>query len=304
MRLIRPFEILFLLGAVLAGVAVSIWLAIWSPDALLRDPLPLYRQGAATSSPEISGDRQIRQIRLVGPEGEIIPFRVSLPAELPIDPLPVLVIVSGFPGATVDPIPQITHPGPNVIVSYQPPFEPDLRIETVSLFNIWQTRRVIYRMPEEVAALLAWTGRQEWADRKRINLAGIGLGAAILPAIRRRAAATGQPVNASVFINGGADIEELAGAGLGGIMGWLSGQMLRPLDPATHLPEISGPFLIINTPDNVAIPASARTVLEDLVPEPKTIAAVTRGTDNEETYVGRIVRITQNWLIAQSALAP
>jgi hypothetical protein len=303
MRLIRPFEILFLLGAVLAGVAVSIWLAIWSPDALLRDPLPLYRQGAATSSPEINGNRQIQHIRLVGPDGETVPFQVSLPSKLPMNPLPVLVIVSGFPGAP-DPLRHITHPGPNVIVVYHPPFDPAMRLETVSLFNIWQTRGVIYRMPEEVSALLAWIGRQEWADRKRINLSGIGLGAAILPAIRRRAAATGQPVNASVFINGGADTAELAGSGLGGGMAWLAGQMLRPLNPATHLPEISGPFLIINTADDAAVSESARTALETLLPEPKTIAAVTRGTDSVDAYIARIVRITQNWLIAQSALSP
>lgn len=302
MRLVRPFELLFLLGAVLAGVAVSIWLAIWSPDALLRDPLPLYRQGAATSSPEITGDRTVRHIRLVGPDGETIAFRVSQPTKQPLNPLPVLVIVTGFSGAP-DPIQHITHPGQNVIVSYHPPFDPEVRLETLSLFNIWQARRVIYRMPEEVSALLAWTGRQEWADRKRINLAGYGLGAAILPAIRRRAAATGQPVKASIFINGGADFEALASAGLGGAMAWLTGQLLRPLDPAIHLPEISGPFLIINTDDDKAIPESTRSALETLLPEPTTIASVIRGTSPED-YIARIIRVAQNWLVAQSALTP
>ncbi|MEX2614754.1 MAG: hypothetical protein WD767_01540 [Alphaproteobacteria bacterium] len=303
MRLVRPFEILFLLGAVLAGVAVSIWLAIWSPDALLRDPLPLYRQGAATSSPEITGDRTVRAIRLVGPDGETISFRVSQPTKLPLNPLPVLVVVTGFPGAP-DPIQHITHPGQNVIVSYHPPFDPEMRLETLSLFNLWQTRRVIYRMPEEVSALLAWIGRQEWADRKRINLAGYGLGAAILPAIRRRAAATGQPVKASIFINGGADIEALASADLGGGMAWLAGQVLRPLNPATHLPEISGPFLVINTDNDTAIPVTTRSALETLLPEPMTIANVMRGTDSREDYIARIIRVGQNWLVAQSALTP
>lgn len=310
MRLVRPFETLFLLCAVLAGVGVSLWLAIWSPDALLRDPLPLYRQGAATSSPEIIGTRDIRHIRLVGPDEETVPFQVSLPHDLSTAVVPIVVIVNGLSGQP-DPIKHVTHPGPNAIVVYQPPLETENSTESTFPVGAWDARSRIYRMPEEVSAILAWVGRQEWADKKRINLVGIGWGAVMLPAIRRRAGATGRPINASVFINGGTDIASLASANLDISARWLrhpaawvADFMLRPLAPETHLPEIAGPFLIITAPDAPAIPEASRTGLEALLPSPKTMASVARGDDTPAAYYQRVIRVAQNWLVAQGAVNP
>ena len=310
MRLVRSFEILFISGILVAAGAVSVWLAIWSPDALLRDPLPLYRQGAERSSPEIANGRRLHHIHLVGPDDETVPFRLSLPEEMPIEPIPVVVVVGSFPGGP-DAMAAAPHPGPNAVIAYMPPFASDENVLASFPLGWWSARRVIYRMPEEVSAILAWAGRQDWADRKRINIVGSGLGAALLPAIRRRAAATGQPVNATVFIGGGADLAEMADTNLKlGLpwlrapTAWLAGTMLHPLAPETHLPEISGPFLLVNLPDDPAIPSESAEALQSLTPDPKTAAAVPRGDATDDTYAARIARAVQNWLIAQGAINP
>jgi hypothetical protein len=310
MRLIRPFEILFLAGILVAAGSVAIWLAIWSPDALLRDPIPLYRQGAERSSPEIVNERQIHRIHLVGPDNEIVPFRLSLPLEMPAEPIPVVAIIGGFPGDP-DPLVAAPHPGPNAVITYMPPFAPDSNVLGKFPMGAWGARGVIYRMPEEVSAVLAWAGRQEWADRRRINLVGTGLGAALLPAIRRRAAATGQPVHATVFIGGGTDFSALAAANLDigmtwvrAMAAWLAGTLLHPLAPETHLPEISGPFMVVSLPDDPTIPPDSASMFEELAPGPKTTAAVPRGEGTADDYAGRIARVVQNWLIAQQAINP
>ena len=306
--MVKTFDILFLLGAILIGFSVSLWLAIWSPDALMRDPLPLYRQATVTA--QIIGKRSIQDVRLAGPDGETVIFKVSLPANLPDHQMPSLILLSPYQDPERN-LRFFPRPGPNVIISYAQPYELGVW-QSASLFErAWIVRRVAYRMPDSVSALIGWIRRQEWADRKRINLASIGPAAVILPAVRRRAASTGQPVGGSVLAYGGIDIQAMADAGLAiesdwlrSIAAWLTGIMLLPLEPATHLPLIKGPFLLINARDDRTIPAASLDGIRALTPEPKTIATVQQRQGDKPPHIAKTIRVARNWLVAQGLLDP
>ncbi len=306
--MVKSFDILFLIFAVLTGLSVSLWLAFWSPDALLRDPLPLYREAGVRS--HTIGKRRIDDVRLLGPDGELVRFSVSLPTMLPDRRLPSLILLSPFqdPERNLQFFPQ---PGLNAIISFAQPYDLSVWNSASSFQRARTVRRLAYRMPDSVSALIGWVSRQEWADRKRINLAGIGPAAIILPAVRRRAASTGQPVGGSVLAYGGIDIEAIADAGLAvepdwlrKAAAWLISVMLRPLEPATHLPEIKGPFLLINARGDRTIPARSLEGLRALTPSPKTIATVSERDGDNPAHIAKTVRLALNWLVAQGLLDP
>jgi len=310
MRMVKTFDVLFLFGALLIGFGVSLWLSVWSPDALLRDPLPLYRQAAVASHPDATGKRRIDEVRLLGPEGETVRFSVSLPATPPDHGLPSLVLLSPYQDPRRN-LRYFPRPGPNVIISYAQPYDLSEWKSASLIERGWIARRVAYRMPDSVSALIAWVNRQDWADRKRINLAGIGPAAVILPAVRRRAASTGQSVGGSILAYGGIDIEAMAEAGLPiepawlrTAAAWLTWAMLRPLEPATHLPEIKGPFLLINARGDRTIPERSLAGLRALTPSPKTIATVSSRRGDDPVHIAKTIRVARNWLVAQGLLDP
>ncbi|NKB57446.1 MAG: hypothetical protein GKS00_14060 [Alphaproteobacteria bacterium] len=224
MRLIKGFEVLFLLGLLLAASGVALWLSIWSPDALIRDPLPLYRQAAATVTPDDEGKRDIQDVRLVDPDNNAVTFSVSLPkgrlADDTGEKLPTLVVISGFRSARHN-LAHIPEPGPNAIISYDYPYASREWKEASTIGRILIARRVAFRLPNDVAGLIAWVRRQHWAAPNRISLVGVSLGAVALPVINRRALATGQTTGPSVMAYGGVDIQALAAANLDISPGWL-----------------------------------------------------------------------------------
>ncbi len=316
MRLIRPFEIFFLGGAILIGACVALWLSIWSPDALIRDPLPLYRQASVKVTADNKNKREILDVRLVDPDDNVVGFSVSLPLgsfdEDAGERLPTLVVISGFRGAHHN-LERIPEPGPNVIISYDYPYRPE-EWKTASLLErILIARRVAFRMPNDVAGLMAWVRRQHWADRSRISLVGVSLGAIALPVIRRRASATGQTAGPSVIAYGGVDLHAMAADNIDLSPGWLReivawgiAVALRPLEPAAHLSEITGPFLLINGRDDERLPRESVERLHALTPEPKTIINV-KGAHidgNRPEIIENTVRLARVWLVSKGALNP
>lgn len=315
MRLIKGFEVLFLLGLVLAAGGVALWLSMWSPDALIRDPLPLYRQANATFAPYDDKKRDVQDVRLLDPDNSPVNFSVSLPKGRFVDDtgdkLPTLVVISGFRSARQN-LERIPEPGPNAIISYEYPYEPKEWKDASSIGRVLIARRVAYRLPNDVAGLIAWIRRQHWADPERISLVGVSLGAVALPVINRRALATGKTTGPSVMAYGGVDLQALAAANLGGpgwfreIASWAIWLFLRPLEPATHLKEISGPFLLINGKTDERLPAESVRQLHALTPEPKTIINVDGPhiDGNRPKIIENTVRLARVWLVSQGALNP
>jgi pimeloyl-ACP methyl ester carboxylesterase len=316
MRLIKTFEVLFLVGAILIGAGVALWLSIWSPGALIRDPLPLYRQASATVTADETGKRDIQDVRLVDPDGNVVSFSISLPkggfADEAGEKLPALVVISGFRSAR-DNLKYIPEPGPNAIISYDYPYNSQEWKAASLVGRIMIARRVAFRLPNDVAGLMAWIRRQHWADQGRISLAGVSLGAIALPVIRRRASATGQTDGPSVIAYGGVGLQTLTAANLELSPDWLRelaawgiSLALRPLEPATHLSEISGPFLLINGRDDERLPAESIRRLHALTPEPKTVINVDGPhiDGNRLEIVENTVRLARVWLVSKGALNP
>ena len=316
MRLIKGFEILFLCGALLVGAVVALWLSIWNPDAQIRDPLPLYRQASATVTADPGGQRDILDVRLVDPDNAEVSFSVSLPkGHIGVDTgekLPTLVVISGFRSAHQN-LERIPEPGANAIISYDYPYAPREWKAASFLGRTLIARRVAYRLPDDVAGLMAWVRRQPWADPNRISLAGVSLGAVALPVIRRRASATGQTDGPSVIAFGGVDLQALAAANLKISPGWLRDiaawavwLMLKPLDPETHLTEISGPFLLINGSDDERLPPYSVARLRSLTPEPKTVITLDGPhiDGNRPEIIEKTVRLARVWLVSKGALNP
>ncbi len=316
MRLIKAFDVLFIIGAVLAGASVALWLSIWSPDAIVRDSLPLYRKAAQAINPSADGMRIIHDVKLVDPDGALVRFSVSLPAARPdaesAKKLPTLVVITGFRSAHQN-LARITAPGLNAVASYDYPYDPKEWKAASLPGRAWIARRVAFRIPDEVAAMIAWIRRQDWADPNRVSLVGVSLGAVALPVIRRRVAAVGQKTAASVMAYGGADLQALARANidvspswLRDIAAWAIWLMLKPLEPSAHLPEISGPFLLINGRDDERLPAESVRLLQELTPQPKTIVTVDGPhiDGSRPETIANTIRIARDWLAERGALNP
>lgn len=316
MRLIKSFEVLFLAGALIAAALVALWLAIWSPDAQIRDPLPLYRQASVQTTPDSTGTREIHDVRLLDPDNQVVSFSVSLPKGRINDDagerLPSLVVISGFRSAHQN-LDRIPEPGANAIISYDYPYDSKEWKDASFLGRALIARQVAYRIPNEVAGLMAWVRRQPWADPSRISLAGVSLGAVALPVIRRRAAATGQTDGPSVIAYGGTDLQSLAAANLKVSPGWLREiaawviwLLLKPLEPEAHLTEIAGPFLLINGKNDERIPAESVTRLQQLTPEPKTVINVEGAhiDGNRPEIIENTVRLARVWLVSKGAMNP
>jgi len=316
MRLIKGFEILFFSATCLVAAAVALWLAVWSPGAQILDPLPLYRQASIDFATKSILHRSVQDVRLVDPDNQVMTFTVSLPkgklAENIAGKLPVLIVISGFRSGYHN-LERIPEPGPNAIISYDYPYDSKEWKEASFLGRALIARHVAYRIPDEIAGLMAWVGRQPWADETRISLAGISLGAVALPVIRRRASATGQIDGPSVIAYGGVDIQAIAAANLEispvwlrEIAAWMVWLILKPLEPALHLSKISGPILVINGKDDERLPANSVTRLQALLPEPKTIINVDGAhiDGKRPEIIKNTVRLARAWLVSQGALNP
>ena len=75
-----------------------------------------------------------------------------------------------------------------------------------------------------------------------------------------------------------------------------------------HLPHLAGKFLVLEGQDDGLIPAAARNLLRDAVPEPKTVIAF-EGTHmgvgpNKMALLQKIIDTSKTWLVENGAVNP
>lgn len=183
---------------------------------------------------------------------------------------------------------------------------------------VWQAPELyeaVFRVPGQIAAVVAWLAAQPWAERERISLLGFSLGAVAAPAAQRVLEARGLRVGWTVLAYGGADIAGLLAhhprirpRWSRPLLGWLAERLLRPLDPAEHLPHLSGRFLLIGGRDDGLIPERSARLMRDLAPQPKTIVLLDgrhMGVGKDQTaLMKRILEATEDWLTDQGAVNP
>lgn len=280
-----------------------------------RDPMPLLdlpsgplrarEVGSRLGRTAHGESRRFVDLELEGvPEG---PLRatLSLP-ERATGPLPVVLILGGLEVGR-ESLGYVETHGPNALVAFEYPHLDPGPIP----FMLRRIRRAALAVPAQVCALLAWIHRQPWADPRRVSLLGYSFGAMFVPACARLAQARGLPLRVLVMAYGGADLPGLLAANWDRGPRWLrpplahaAGALIRPLEPALHLPFLEGEALFLNGLKDERIPLSLARRMRDLKPAPKSILELDEGhmDPSRPDLNRRIVAASQAWLIERGAL--
>ena len=307
-----PLLAAVVLAIVLAGGGAVLW-------QLSRDPLAaLPRAGnevaVVVSEPEPGGGRVIEEVTLSSPALGSARIVVSLPDPLPVRRIPVVVVLGGL-GSGRKTLGYIPDVGDNALVGYDWPIPRHLPAALELLREAPGLYRRALVVPGQVAAAMRWLADRPWADRERISLLGFSLGAHAAPAVQRLAAAEGVYVGWTILAYGGTPIGEV----LAGhprvrpdwarpLLGIAADLLLRPVEPAEHLPHLTGRFLVLTGDDDSFIPAAAAARLEALTPEPRTVVRLGGGHmgvgEGQEALLEEIIRTSRDWLAAEGAINP
>ena len=312
--------------AVVALGAAVILLALLAAALLPRsgDPLAALPRGADLGSADLGAaavtetlhedGRVIRRYTIADPVLGAIGFVVSLPDPLPAGPMPVVVVLGGL-GTGLKNIRHVPPAGDNVLVGYDWPIPRKFPKGLDLVRDLPELYRGAFSVPGQIAAAVDWVAAQAWADPARVSLLGFSLGAIAAPAAQRLLEARDREVGWTVLAYGGAELGALVAhhprvspKAAAPLLGRLAGWLFRPLEPARHLPHLSGRFLVIGGREDGLVPERSARLMRELAPEPKTL----RLLDGQHMGVGRgqeallreILGITEAWLVAQGAVNP
>jgi dienelactone hydrolase len=244
----------------------------------------------------------------LGPVG----FTISLPDPLPSGKLPVVVVLGGL-GPGENNIRFIDAAGDNAIVGYDWPLPTAFPKGVQAVTGIPSLRRSALVIPGQVSAMLRWLTAQPWSEPERISLLGFSLGAIAAPAAEHVARQEGIDIGWTVLAYGGVGIAALIDgdryikpAWARPLLGWAAALLLRPLEPAMHLPHLAGHFLVIGASEDTLIDLPASTALQALTPAPKTIIRIAgdhigTGPDRGALLL-EAVAVTRRWLEAEGAV--
>ena len=298
--------------AVVAGLLLV--LKQYGAESAEALPQNLEMAPAASEPTPFRDGRLTQRVTINDPVLGRIGFVVSLPDPLPDRALPVVVMLGGL-GTGLETIRHLPSMGENAVIGYDWPI-PRKAPEGVGL--LWEATALYqqaFKAPGQIDAAVAWAAAQPWSDRDRVTLLTFSLGAIIAPAAQRLMAARGLPVGWTVLAYGGADLGGLARSHpeieadwlrppLGGLANWL----FHPLDPAEHLPHLSGRFLVIGAADDRLIPERSARLMRELTPEPKQLVQL-EGRHigvggGQEALRQRILAVTEDWLLRENAINP
>jgi hypothetical protein len=290
-----------------ASVALSVVLWTWG-YAPSDFPQAANAPTASTARTERRAGRILRHVTLLDARLGKIGFAVSLPDPAPRCAAPV-VFVLGALGTGEHSIGLIHEPGRNAVVDYDwprlprrlgPSALPALRSEALSI-------------PGQVTAISRWVVAQPWADAHRVTLVGFSLGAIATPAVEHVLLAQDMHVQWTVLADGGAPISAVIGGDqhirppwLRSVAAFVGELLLRPLDPALHVSQLKGHFLLISSADDTTISAAASERLAQLTPPPKQIVRMPGGhvgtAGAKIALLNAAITATRRWLIAQGAI--
>lgn len=305
-------------GFLLLALAI---LGAWVVREYRRDPMPLLDLPAAPLAPGAlrestlrtsAGEvRRLLEMDLAGaPEG---PVRIAL--SLPPGPqqaLPVVVILGGLEAGR-ESLRYVARHGPNALIAYAYPRPTADLYEGQALFKLPRIRRAALAVPSQVSALLLWIRLQGWADPDRVSLLGYSFGAMFVPATARVAGGRGISLRTLVMAYGGADLPALLAANASLRPAWLrpiaarmAGAVVRPLEPALHLPHLPTEALFLSGLQDRQIPLRCARLMQDLKPPPKTVLELETGhMDPGLPEVNRrIVEASRTWLLSRGAMMP
>jgi hypothetical protein len=281
-----------------------------------RDPVfELPRAGSMPDLVEITtrhdGGRLLQHVTLsVVPFGPI-GFTISLPDPLPSRKLPVVMVLGGL-GTGEHNIRAIADGGENAIVGYDWPL-PERFAKRIGPVGLIALRRLVLDIPGQVAAAWRWIAAQPWSDNDRYTLVGVSLGAIAAPAIQRVAAIENVEIDWTVLAFGGAPLGALVEADQRIRPAWIrpvlalgADLLLRPVDPAVHLPFLTGRFLTLDATEDSIVGAGPSRWLEELTPTPKQSIHLSgehvgAGPDRG-TQLAAVIAATCGWLLENGAI--
>ncbi len=305
--IVAGFFGLLLMGA----VTLAFW--AYTRDPLLSLPLPEHGLQAERTALSAQDHRHVEHITLHGNTLGDIAFTFSLPDPLPPQKLPVVLVLGGLVTGE-NSIRYIKDAGDNAIVGYAWPIP--VRLHGLSAFlQAPGLYHCVMAIPGQVASALHWLIDQPWADAERISLLGFSQGALAAPAVQDMASHDGTRVGWTIIAYGGAPLGALLAANPHMKPTWLREAMaplvdlvFHALEPTVHLPRLSGKFLVLEGRDDRLIPAAARNLLREAVPEPKTVITFEGnhmgvGPD-KMALLQRIIENSKTWLIENGAINP
>lgn len=292
------------LAIVLAGVRQR---GADGPDNL---PRSLVSSAEEVREAQSRDGRLIKKMAMEDPLLGRISFVVSLPDPPPERPLPVIVALGGL-GPGEDTLRHLPPAGDNVIIGYDWPFPNDFPDGVEFVWNAGEYYEQTFKVPGQIDAAVSWAADQPWADRERITFLTVSLGAIVAPATQRLLEERGVSVGWTVLAYGGAGLGELLRGhpkfeGYGAPLAWATDWLFNPLDPAEHLPPLTGRFLVIGGSDDRLISEKSTRLLEELTPEPKTILLI-EGRHigvggGQDALRAKIVDATVKWLLQENAI--
>lgn len=300
-----------LAAAVLAALTAA---AVWLGYQRLRDPVAaldhalgevrVVRDSTYRDTTGAGERRVYRDLTLATAAAGSVRITTSRPDRALEGELPLAFVLGGLRTGrkSLDVIPR--H-GDNLLVGYEYPHDGGAGSRSPGPADLPALRRAILRVPAQVRAVLSHLRDHGPADADRTCLLGYSLGALFVPAAQRLAAAHGTPFRAVVIGYGGVDLDRLVAANLRfepalarQAVGWLVGTAVRPLEPALHLPHLTGDFLLLRGSEDTRIPEASVRRLIRLTPEPKEVVRVEGGHmgPGREEVNERVVRRSQGWL--------
>lgn len=305
---------LLLGGIALTGVVL---LAGWVAWLALQDPLAALprAEGRLTFEREsqvLRDDRLDRRMVFSDPTLKEVRATISLPAQLPGGPMPVIIVLGGM-RTGIENIRPIQNAGDNVLIGYDWPLPADVSISGGLNALSFDMRDRALSVPGQVEAILSWLDGQPWADTQRVSLLGYSLGAMVAPSVQRVLAEAGHRVGWTVLAYGGTDLGDIVAANphlrpdwAKPLLGLAADRLLIPLEPAEHLAHLQGRFLLLDGSADRIIPAASAARLRTLTPEPKT-AQTLEGDHmslaaDQARLLAEIIGRSRSWLATQGAV--
>jgi hypothetical protein len=300
------------LALVFATAGLVIWQLVRDPFAAL--PRVTGEVRSQTVARERADGREWRRVRLNADGEGDVDLEISLPDPMPDGLLPVVFVLGGLETGAHG-VRHLPEAGSNVLVGYDWPLPRRMPRGMAALRILPELWHRTLLVPGEVSLAMRWIAAQPWADRERLSLVGLSLGALAVPAVQRVAAADGLAIGWTVLGYGGAPLGALLAHHPGIRPDWLrpllrasAAILLRPLDPIHHLPHLNGAFLVLGGTDDVLIPEHAAQRLAALTPEPKAVRWI-EGTHlgigrDQDALLAEVVDRTFQWLREHDAVEP